>query len=84
MFNARGAEVSEPEEPWLSVSSVITGLAGSDRLGKHRLLPEESEPAGLAAGPLPAQAGGVVQLYHNQGCYLAQQARLRRVTGHQL
>ena len=56
MFNTRGAEVSEPEEPRLSVSSVITGLAGSNRSGKHRLLPEESEPAGLITGPLPAQA----------------------------
>ena len=53
MYNARGAEISEPE-PWLSVSSVITGLAGSNRSGKHRLLPEESEPAGLTTGPLPA------------------------------
>ena len=37
-----------------------TGLASSNRLGKHRLLPdtaEESDPAGLTAGPLPAQAG---------------------------
>ena len=57
MFNARGAEVSEPEDPWLSVSSVITGLAGSNRSGKHRLIPEESEPAGLTAGPLTAQVG---------------------------
>ena len=56
MFNTRGAEVSEPEDSHLSVSSVITGLAGSNRSGKHRLLPEESEPAGLITGPLPAQA----------------------------
>ena len=59
MFNTRGAEVSEPEEPRLSVSSVITGLAGSNRSGKHRLLPEESEPACLITGPLPAQAEAV-------------------------
>ena len=57
MDNARGAGVPEPE-PRLSVSSVNTGLAGSNRSGKHRLLPdtaEESDPAGLTAGPLPAQ-----------------------------
>ena len=59
MDNARGAGVPEPE-PRLSFSSVNTGLAGSNRSGNHCLLPdtaEESDPAGLAAGPLPAQAG---------------------------
>ena len=59
MDNTRGAGLPEPE-PRLSVSRVNTGLAGSNRSGKHRLLPdtaEESDPAGLTAGPLPAQAG---------------------------
>ena len=60
MDNARSAGVPEPPEPRLSISSVNTGLAGSNRSGKHRLLPdqaEESGPAVLAAGLLPAQAG---------------------------
>ena len=59
MDNARVSGVPE-QEPSLSVSSVSTGLASSNRSGKHRLLPntaEESDPAGLTAGPLPAQAG---------------------------
>ena len=50
----------EPPEPRLSISSKNTGLAGSNRSGKHRLLPdqaEESGPAVLPAGLLPAQAG---------------------------
>ena len=77
MFNTRGAEVSEPEEPRLSVSSVITGLAGSNRFGKHRFLPEESEPAGLITGPLPAQA-------RRSSKAVPQPGRLPGTAGHKL
>ena len=58
MDTARITGVSEPE-PRLSISSVNTELAGSNRSGKHRLLPDQAEESGAAvlpAGLLPDQA----------------------------
>ena len=76
MDTARIAGVPEPE-PRLSISNMNTELAGSNRSGKHRLLPdqaEESGPAVLPAGLLPAQAG-------ESGAAVLQAGLLRRVTG---
>ena len=58
MNTARIAGEREPE-PRLSISSVNTELAGSNRSGKHRLLPDQAEESGAAvlpAGLLPDQA----------------------------
>ena len=43
METARIAGVPEPPEPRLSISSVNTELAGSNRSGKHRLLHDQAE-----------------------------------------
>ena len=58
MNAARVAGEQEPE-PRLSISSVDTELAGSNRSGKKRLLPDQAEDSGAAdtsAGLLPDQA----------------------------
>ena len=58
MDTARIAGVPEPE-PRLSICSMNTELAGSNRSGKHRLLPYQAEESGAAvlpAGLLPDQA----------------------------
>ena len=58
MDTARINRGLEPE-PRLSISSVNTELAGSNRSCKHRLLPDQAEESGAAvlpAGLLPDQA----------------------------
>ena len=47
MNAARVAGEQEPE-PRLSISSVDTELAGSNRSGKQRLLPDQAEDSGAA------------------------------------
>ena len=59
MNAARVAGEQEPE-PRLSISSVDTELAGSNRSGKQRLLPDQaetsdSEATDISAGQLPDQ-----------------------------
>ena len=58
-MNAARVAVGQEPEPRLSISSVNTELAGSNRSGKHRLLPDQAEESGAAvlpAGLLPDQA----------------------------
>ena len=58
-MNAARVAVEQEPEPRLSISSVDTELAGSNRSGKQRLLPDQAEDSGAAdtsAGLLPDQA----------------------------
>ena len=59
-MNAARVAVGQEPEPRLSISSVVTELAGSNRSGKQRLLPyqaetSDSEAADISAGQLPDQ-----------------------------
>ena len=59
-MNAARVAVGEEPDPRLSISSVDTELAGSNRSGKQRLLPDQaetsdSEAADISAGQLPDQ-----------------------------
>ena len=60
-MNAARVAVGQEPEPRLSISSVVTELAGSNRSGKQRLLlaqaeTSDSEAADISAGLLPDQA----------------------------
>ena len=64
-MNAARIGAGQEPEPRQNISSVVTGLAGVNRSGKQRLLPEpeqagDSEATNLSAGRLPGQtdAGG--------------------------
>ena len=61
-MNAARIRAGQEPEPRQNISSVVTGLAGVNRSGKQRLLPEpeqagagDSEATDISAGRLPDQ-----------------------------